>query len=625
MDNTDRSWHPDFWPVIILPEFSDSSKIADITEKTQISQDLLLNSSCKNTELELKRTVKTLKMITECGNVLLHSETEQDLLDSICEIIVEHWGYFMTWIGYIGENWEKIVIPIARAWFDDGYLDSIVISWDENKENGRGPTGTAIREKRPVYIKNVLTDEAFAPWRDNAIKRWYRSSLALPLFVKNNIIWALCLYAKNIEEFNNEEISSLDKLSISISQCIEHIRDKEENKKTEELLRKSEKQLEIRQRMDSLGTLAWGIAHDFNNLLTGIMGYLSLINLDSSLSPENKEYIKNALIASKYAANLTKQIQNLSDNVLTEKTNIDLYKIASEVFCFLEKTTNKIIDKKIDLKEGEFHVIWSMTGIYQVFLNLGTNSSRAIEEKGPKEGDFIKISAQNYTSSENDKIGLPVWDYVHITFKDSGKGMSPDVLQKAFDPLFTTRDKSSQRGKGLWLAMVYNIITKSHNGHIEIESVQWKWTTVHIYLPKVPLPEAKKLKEVINTCSWHETILIIEDEKMIQEMVKGALEMCGYKVITASDWKEGLDTYIANSNTIDMVILDLTMPKMSGQEVLEKMLEIKNNVKVIISSGQSNGETKQGILSRAKGHVRKPYTLVTLYDTVREVLDMGEG
>lgn len=624
MDNVDRNWHPDFWPVIILPEFSDFSKIADITEKTQISQDYFLNPACKEIDLELRRVNKTLKMITECSKVLLHSKTEQELLNSICEIIVEHWWYFMTWIWYIGENWEKIVNPVARAGFDDGYLDSIEISWDENKENGRGPTGTAIREKHPVYIKNVLTEPTFAPWRENAIKRWYRSSLALPLFIKNNVIWALCLYAKNIEEFNDEEVKLLEKLSIDVSACISHIRDKEENMKTEKLLRESEKQLQIRQRMDSLGTLAWGISHDFNNLLTVITGHLSLVNLDASLSPENKEYIKNALMASKYAASLIKQIQNLSDNVLTEKTNIDLYKIASEVFCLLEKTTNKIIDKKIDLKEGEFNIIWSPTSLHQVFLNLGTNSSRAIEEKGPKEGDFIKISAQNYTSSENDKIGLSKGDYVHIIFEDSGKGMSSDVLQKAFDPLFTTRDKSSQRGQGLGLAMVYNIITKSHNGHIWIDSTEWKWTTVHIYLPKVPLPETKKLKDGINTCSWHETILIIEDEKMIQEMVKGALEMCGYKVITASDWKEGLDTYIANSNTIDMVILDLNMPKISGQEVLEKMLEIKNNVKIIISSGQSNGETKQWVLSKAKGNVRKPYTLVTLYDTVREVLDMED-
>lgn len=587
-----------------------------------IDSDAWWYPDCKNAELELRRVNKTFKMITECNKVLLHSETEQDLLDSICEIIIKHWGYIMTWIWYVWENPEKIVLPMAHAWADDWYLDSITISWDENKENGRGPTGTAIREKRPVYIKNVLTDPSFAIWRENAIKRWYHSSLALPLFVKNNIIGTLCLYAQEIEVFNDEEVKLLEKLSVDISQCIEHMRDKDESKRTAELLRKSEEQLRIRQRMDSVGTLASGIAHEINNSLTGVMGHLWLLRMDKSLSRENQIYTDNILISSRQIAELIKKLQRLSENMVTEKANIDMYDVVSEAFWLLEKT-DKIVKKIIDIKKGDFYVMGSMTELRDVLLNLGTNAFRAIKEKGLKEGDFIRIHADNYTISTPDKTGLPEGDYVHITFEDNGAGMSDDILEKVFDPFITTKPRGEEHRSGLGLAIVYNIITKIHKWHISIESEEGTGTTVHLYIPKAIPAEKTKTQEEEYKCSGDETILVIEDEEMIRNFVKTALERCGYKVITASDGREGLDTYIANMNTIDMVVLDLTMPNMSGQTVFEEMLKIKSNVKVIISSGQSDGEIREGVLSKAKGYIHKPYMISTLTDTVRAVLDMG--
>ncbi|MDP2103628.1 MAG: response regulator [Candidatus Gracilibacteria bacterium] len=530
----------------------------------------------------------------------------------------------MTWIGYVGENPEKIVLPMARAGADDGYLDSVVISWDETKENGRGPTGTAIREKRPVYIKNVLTDSDFALWRENAVKRGYHSSLALPLFVKDTVIGALCLYAQEIEVFNDEEVRFLEELSINISQCIEHMRDKDESKRTAELLRKSEKQLQIRQRMDSVGTLASGIAHDFNNLLTIIMGNLGLLKMDASLSESSRDYASNALLSSSHAAELIKKLQRLSENMITEKANIDIYDVVIEVFGLLE-TTNKIVNKIVDIKKGDFYVMGSLTDLRDVLLNLGTNAFRAIEEKGFKEGDFIRIHADNYTISTPDKTGLPEGDYIHITFEDNGIGMSNKILEGVFDPFVTTKPRGEDRGSGLGMAIVYNIITNIHKGHISMESEEGVGTTVHLYLPKAKMVEKTKTSEEVSKCSGDETILVVEDNEMIRNFVKTVLERCGYKVITAKDGKEGLDTYIANMNTIDMVILDLTMPHMSGQTVFEEMLKIKSNVKVIISSGQGNGEIREGVLSKAKGYIHKPYEISTLTDTVRAILDMRNG
>ena len=254
-------------------------------------------------------------------------------------------------------------------------------------------------------------------------------------------------------------------------------------------------------------------------------------------------------------------------------------------------------------------------------MNLGTNSAHAIEERGIKQGDYINISAEEYNAQSEDATGLPAGEYVHILFEDNGLGMPDDIKSKAFDPLFTTKEKGTQKGQGLGLAMVYNIITQKHNGHITIDSVEGKGTTFHIYLPKADPGEQLATEDLIETAGGHETILVIEDEKIIRNLVKRILKKYGYNVLTSSDGKKGLEVYKENKDSIDIILLDLTMPEMSGQMVFEEMLKIDPNVKVMISSGHGEEETRKGILSLAKGYVKKPYKIDELARSIRSILD----
>ena len=385
-----------------------------------------------------------------------------------------------------------------------------------------------------------------------------------------------------------------------------------------------EEQLQIRQRMDSLGTLAGGVAHDFNNLLTGIIGYLDiLLNINKDgLSESQEEYIENALKSCQRAADLVKQFQSLSRSTISKKTNIDLYEASIEVLNMLNKTTDKLIEKKIDFKPGEFYINANPSELNQVLLNLGTNAVKAIEERSVKPGDYIRIRAKEYSITGKDRAGLTEGEYVHIYFEDNGIGMPDEVRRQAFDPLFTTRDKSTQKGQGLGLAMVYNIVTRHQNGNIDIETVEGKGTTFHIYLPKALSSEEAESKEVIVVVGGNETVLIVEDEEMVQNLAKEVLENYGYKVLTALNGKQGLDIFNTNKEPIDLVLLDLTMPEMSGQTVLEEMLKISPDVKVIVSSGHSQEDTRKGILSKAKSYVSKPYKPTDLAQTVRTVLDL---
>lgn len=591
-----------------------------LTGLFSISRDI---TTRKKNEKELIRLNRTLRIISECNQILLQVETEQELLDRVCNIIIEEWWYRMCWIWYKEEeNKTKNIIPTAQSGFEDWYLSSVNITYDENNPLWQGPTGKAVREWKPFISHDIPTDPNFNPWRVDAIKRWYNSSIALPIkFYNNEVIGALMVYAGEKDAFTNEEIKLLEELSHDLSRGIQFIRTKEEKKKSDELLRKSEEQLQFRQKMDSMWTLAAGICHDFNNLLMAIMWNLDLLRMDNNLSDTEHNYVDNALTSSNRAAELIKQLQKLSINTISEKWSVDIYKIINEVFTLLASTTDKIVNKIIDFKAWEYYVMWNFSELHQVLLNLGTNSYKAIEERWCKSWDFIKISAEQYKCTIPDEKELSEWDYIHIIFEDNWRWMSEEVLLKAFDPLFTTRKRGWQRGQGLWLAMVYNIITRNHKGYINIESKEWIWTTVHMYLPKALQEEKPQVKAAVNNFSWTETVLVIEDEEMIYGFLKTALEMKGYKVIIAKDWQEGLDKYLELKDSIDLVILDLTMPRMSGHTVLEKMLEIKGDVKVIISSGQSDSDLQQWILSHAKWFAHKPYDLKTIYTTVRAVLD----
>jgi len=381
-----------------------------------------------------------------------------------------------------------------------------------------------------------------------------------------------------------------------------------------------EEQLQIRQRMDSLGTLAGGIAHDFNNLLTGIMGYIDMLNLASdNLTETQKDYISNALQSSHRAADLVRQLQTLSNAVISKKSNIDVYDIVTEVFNILKKTTDRLIEKEVRLKPGKFYVTANASEFNQVLLNLGTNAVQSISEGSAKPGDFIRVSAEDHVVSGVDITGLPEGEYVHITFEDNGCGMSDEVRRRAFDPLFTTKGKGGRRGQGLGLAMVFNIITRRHGGHIDIESEEGKGTAFHIYLPKGQPEEEVKVFDSIR--GGDETVLIIEDEEHVSRLAESLLKRFGYKVLTASDGDEGLDMYIKNRKAIDLVLLDLTMPRMSGRIVFKRMLSINPDVKVIICSGQSDEDIREGILSSAEGFLKKPYRINNLIRTVRLVLD----
>jgi len=373
--------------------------------------------------------------------------------------------------------------------------------------------------------------------------------------------------------------------------------------------------LQQAQKMEAIGTLSGGIAHDFNNLLMGIQGNVSLMLLDVDSEHSHFEYLKKMEKIVKSGSKLTAQllgyarkgkyeIKPLSLNPLIEET--------SEIF----GRTRKEITIHRSLADDLFLVDADQGQIEQVLLNLYVNSWQAM----PNGGDLF-LETKNATHEEiRGKFYQPeTGDYVMLTVADKGVGMDEKTRERIFDPFFTTKEMA--RGTGLGLASAYGII-KGHGGYIEVESEEGKGTTFYIFFPASVKEVEEDKKDYEEILIGEETVLLVDDEDMIVDVGEQILKILGYKVLVARNGKEALKIFKKNRDDIDIVILDMIMPKMGGGETYDKIKKIHPDVKILLSSGYSVDGQASRILQRGcNGFIQKPFNIFQLSQKIREVLE----
>ncbi|MGA6994067.1 MAG: PAS domain S-box protein, partial [Candidatus Deferrimicrobiaceae bacterium] len=386
------------------------------------------------------------------------------------------------------------------------------------------------------------------------------------------------------------------------------------------------------QKMEAVGTLAGGIAHDFNNILTGILGNLDLAR--KRLPPESAAImpIGESIRASERAAHLIRQLLEFSRRSSLERRVTDMGKVVREVVHLVSQT----IDKRIEVAGSAAANIWhakvDSNQVHQVLMNLCVNARDAIMEQlddgqgGYRQADrkAIWVRAENVTIGEEYCRVYPYarpGEYVVLSVADNGVGMDAITQRRVFEPFFTT--KRLGRGTGLGLSTVYGIV-KQHEGWITLDSEPGTGTAFRCYFPRssdspeevtaVPGPSRPSRGE--------ETILFVDDEEMIRDLGVQILTMHGYRVLTAGDGPQAIEMFLAGEETVDLVLLDLTMPNMSGLEVMKRIRNINPRVKVVLSSGHRADEAhSQELISGASAFLPKPYRADVLTRIVREVLD----
>ncbi len=387
--------------------------------------------------------------------------------------------------------------------------------------------------------------------------------------------------------------------------------------------RKLEAQFAQGQKMQAVGQLAGGVAHDFNNVLTAIIGFADLLLLKHKPGDPSFADLMSIKQSANRAAGLTRQLlafsrrQTLRPQLLEVPTHID------DLTVLLKRLIGEQITLHVDHAQGIWPVKADLVQLEQVVVNLVVNARDAMPN-----GGTITIRTRNVTEAEAATFsytGMPAADYVLIEVEDTGTGMPPEIMEKIFEPFFSTKELG--KGTGLGLSTVYGII-KQTGGFIYPESEVGKGTVFRIFLPRHVAAEgevvAKTPAAVVKDLTGHERILLVEDEDNVRSFSARALRATGYEVFEADSGEEALDVLDDIGNQIDLMISDVVMPEMDGPALLARVREKLPTLKVIFVSGYAEENVRQDIADdRSVEFLAKPYSLDQINSKVKEVLGKG--
>jgi PAS domain S-box-containing protein len=375
-----------------------------------------------------------------------------------------------------------------------------------------------------------------------------------------------------------------------------------------------EDQLLQAKKMEAIGTLAGGIAHDFNNLLMGIQGHISLLEIEIGQNNRSAESLQSIERLVESGAQLTRQLLGFArgGKYIVKPINLnDLVEKTAAIF----GRTRKTIRIQAKYQDDVWTVEADQGQIEQVLINLFLNAWQAMEENGDLVLETCNtVLDQQKTGGHEANPGA----YVCISVTDSGKGIDKTIQHRIFEPFFTTREFG--RGSGLGLASVFGII-KNHGGFIDFQSTPGQGSTFRVYLP-ASLKKPKRRPEIRETMQHGlETILLVDDEAYILKVCTEMLNLLGYQVMAADNGKDALLIFEQNRDKIDLVILDMIMPKMSGQEVARKLRSSKSDIKILLASGYKLEQEMAKTDCEFNGSIQKPFKLNQLSSAIRKVLD----
>ncbi len=380
------------------------------------------------------------------------------------------------------------------------------------------------------------------------------------------------------------------------------------------------------QKMESLGTLAGGVAHDFNNILGIILGFLGLIERAGERDERMTRYIESINAATNRGIGLVRQLLTFARKEEKSFDHININEVVQETYKLAKETFSKNIDIQLTLGDGVPILVADQSQIHQAILNLSVNARDVMLDRndGKPAGGILQLMTKVVPGDavKTRFPGAKYAEYVQISVSDTGIGMDEVTRNRIFEPFFTTKEHG--KGTGLGLATVYGVV-ESHEGFIDVSTQLGIGTTFSIYLPSRPVVTSEMKPEAEASQKGRggtETILVVEDEEMLRELLESVLTDNGYKVITTYDGEQAVSVFEKNADNVQLVLSDLGLPKLGGIDMLNALRKTKPGIKVLFASGfvvssDSEWMTKNGV----NGFIAKPYRIGEVLSKVREVLD----
>ncbi|MGD0885776.1 MAG: response regulator [Thermodesulfovibrionales bacterium] len=508
-------------------------------------------------------------------------------------------------------NLNSLIARINRDRENDAEIVALILNGELQKgltiSLEGSPCEGVVAKRHMVVIENDAYHEF--PLSELLVSSKAESYVGFAVFNRRGEVIGLINAFGRQREFRESDIKVLQTIGQMVASEFERLDEEREREQIRE-------QLYQAQKMEAIGTLAGGVAHDFNNMLQGILGYVSLLKIKISESDPIFKPLSVIERSAEKAAELTKQLLGFARKGKYVLEPVTLNDIVDDVIKIVSRTFDRAIEIKTALQRDLWTVEADRSQIENVILNLCLNARDATPA-----GGILRIETVNQEIRE-EEIPYPWFKagrYSVLKISDTGMGMAEEVKKHIFEPFFTTKEKD--KGTGMGLAMVYGVV-KNHDGFITVDSEPGKGSAFTIYLPVVEKEPAKIKTEVKEIPHGQGTILVVDDEEFIRNLATDILHELGYKVLHAANGQEAIDVYTLRKDEIDLVILDLIMPKMGGAEAFQKLKGIDPGVQVLISSGygleEKTGEmiNEEGIV----GFIQKPYHIIDIAEVLKHVL-----
>lgn len=529
--------------------------------------------------------------------------SELHLLDSVEEIsrsVLSHTSRLsdseLTVVGYTDPASPELLCPLSNP--APAYAAPII-----SPEAIEAIWKWVLHSRQPLVTNNVREDERmdFDGLQNGSVN----NLLCMPCLSGDDVV-GLILTANTPMGVDEAMLDAAWRVSTLFTLAVQRRRAEEVQARVQEHLQQAHK-------LEAIGQLAGGVAHDFNNLLVGILGYANLLKMEAEAGSMNYEAARTIEKAAERAAALTQQLLGFARRGKHQNVQIDLNNLMQEALRLLTRTVEKNIRFVCNLSDDRPIVMGDPTQLQQVLLNLAVNARDAM----PDGGDlFIESRKANLTEEFcRTHPECTPGKHVEIVIRDTGSGMTHDVLERIFDPFFTTKEQG--KGTGLGLAMVYGIV-KNHGGNIIVESEVGHGTTFTIYLPLSRSSAADETES--ETPIPHDrtgNILVVDDEDVVRNVAVQMLRRLGYKPHAVDNGLAAIEYFAEHKEEVDLVLIDMLMPEVSGQETFRRLKKLDPNVRAVLFSGYGLNEKAQEIIDEGLvGFLHKPFNLKELSEAL---------